>query len=100
MELLMWWSIFPSTVNEGSSGEPGLTFEITLPYIGNFSVPLGNRGLPVSQYIGARLWSPGLFMVVIERMTVYLSATLARLGISSQTSSPGKFVLIGLNSPL
>ena len=63
-------------------------------------MPLGSRGLPVSQYIGARLWSPGLFMVVIERMIVYLSAILARFGINSQTSSPGRFEAIGLNSPL
>src|SRR3989337_743674 len=100
IELLMWWSILPRTANEGRSSGPGRNFDITLPNIGNSGVPLGRRGLPVSQYMGARPWSPGLFMVVIERMIVYLSAASASLGISSQTSSPGSFDLIGLNSPL
>ena len=79
IELLMWWSILPSTANVGRSAGPGRSFETTLPYIGYSSVPLGSRGLPVSQYIGARPWSPGLFIVVTERMIVYLSAILRQL---------------------
>jgi hypothetical protein len=95
----MWWSILPRTANFGRSAGPGRSLLTALPYIGYFSVPLGSRGLPVSQYIGARLWSPGLFMVVTLRMIVYLSAIFARRGISSQTCNPGRFVLMGLNSP-
>ena len=74
-------------------------FVIVLPYIGHSGVPLGSRGLPVSQYIGAREWSPGRFIVVTERMIVYLSACWAKRGINSHTSSPGRFERIGRNSP-
>src|SRR5262245_39034040 len=99
MALPMWWSILPRVAKVGRSAGPGRSFDTTLPYIGYWSVPLGRRGLPVSQYIGARAWSPGLFSVVTERMTVYLFAIFARLGISSQTSRPETLERIGLNSP-
>src|SRR5207237_6576436 len=99
MALPMWWSILPSVANVGRAAGPGRSLATTLPYIGYWSVPLGRRGLPVSQYIGARAWSPGLLSVVTERRIVYLSAIFARFGISSQTSRPGTLVLIGLNSP-
>ncbi len=49
MALCVWTSISPSMANVGRSAGPGRSFETTLPYIGYSSVPLGSRGLPVSQ---------------------------------------------------
>ena len=47
--LWVWTSISPSVANVGRSAGPGRSLETTLPYIGHSSVPVGSRGLPVSQ---------------------------------------------------
>ena len=42
-------SMVPSVAKVGSVSGPGRSFETTLPYVGYSSVPVGRRGLPVSQ---------------------------------------------------
>ena len=49
MALMVWTSMMPSVAKVGRSAGPGRSFETALPYIGYSSVPLGRRGLPVSQ---------------------------------------------------
>jgi len=75
----------------GRSLGPGRSLLTTLPYIGYSSEPVVSRGLPVSQYSGAWLWSPGLFSVLTLRITVYLSARFAISGSSSPTCNPVTF---------
>src|SRR3990172_8466328 len=71
-------------------------FDITAPTLGR---PLIERresnGQPVSDWT----LSCSFCIPVMERMIVYLSATLASSGINSQISMPGTLVAIGLNSP-
>ena len=49
MALMVWTSTMPSVAKVGRSAGPGRNFDTALPYMGNSSVPLGRRGLPVSQ---------------------------------------------------
>jgi hypothetical protein len=49
MALMVWTSMMPSAAKVGRAAGPGRNFDTALPYIGYSSVPLGSRGLPVSQ---------------------------------------------------